>query len=287
MAHVSVKQTLLFACRTLLRAGVWYRIILPALLGGLALYVSFDLYLLELQHYLVHPTERLASLVLGVATAGLLLTLFMHSVTVAAVTSLSLERPDKGWTCFCVSRRSWRIYAAYLRFLLVCAVFVVVVEFLRITAAGAVPLIGAAAGVLMIAGLFFLIVRAGFLIAPIASATSEGPIVRQAWKLTSPVLLQLATVLFVTLLIGFAIEALGEVLLAFAVRYSPIGAQPTLLNLVTSYRTVLPATLIVVGIAYLPTVVLLSAAAASCYRQIVEPANAAGTVVAVGAAAND
>jgi hypothetical protein len=126
-ARLTVKHTLQFALQFVFRdAGeILCRVALPMVTGGLALYAALYLYLLEYERYLVLPNDRAASLILGVATAGVLLTLFSHSVTTTVITSLALGREDRGWRYFSVSRRAWRTYAAYLRFLLVCVVLVV------------------------------------------------------------------------------------------------------------------------------------------------------------------
>ncbi|MDE2184077.1 MAG: hypothetical protein KGJ78_13750 [Alphaproteobacteria bacterium] len=242
------------------------RMALPAIAGWFAFYGSFFLYLVELQKYLVNPNERIASVVLGVATAGLLLTLFMHSILTAVIASVALGRPVRGWTYFSVTRREWRVYAAYLRFLVLCAAVIAVVQF----AVFGAHLLGARLGFLteaaLTGGLGFIMVRTGMLIAPVAVARDEGEIVRESWRLSKGSFWRMAATMVPILALGLAIEALGEE----AVRATGLFGTPalTLVDFVADYRASLPAILLLVGVAYLLSVILMTAAAVSVYRQI-------------------
>lgn len=272
--RLTVKQTLQFALQFVFReAGeILCRVALPMVTGGLALYAALYLYLLEYERYLVLPNDRAASLILGVATAGVLLTLFSHSVTTTAITSLALGREDHGWRYFCVSRRAWRTYAAYLRFVLVCVVLVAGTLAARglLRSVGGGALLGLGANLGLFVALTVLAVRAGYLIAPVAAANDKGRVVREAWRLSSGHFWKLATTMFVITLPGLGVEAICEAVVRIA-GFSPI-MPPTggLAEFVAAYRAALPAVLVAVGTAYMLSVVLLVAASAAAYRQIVE-----------------
>jgi hypothetical protein len=272
LSRISVKHTLRFAFRFVFRDGakIWPRVLLPMLAGGIALYGALYLYLFELEHYLVRPNDRIASLVLGLATAGLLVTLFSHSVTTAAITSLALDREDYGWKYFCVSRRAWRTYAAYLRFLLLCAGFIAGVELFWFLLSQVWPstTFDLCADACLVIGLAILAVRAGYLAGPVAAANDRGRVLREAWRLSSEHSWKLAATLFVIAVPGFGIEAACESLVRMVSLTPPIVRDLPLSDLVANYRDSLPAVVVAVGVAYAVSVVLLVAASAAAYRQI-------------------
>ncbi len=273
-ARLTVKHTLQFALQFVFRDAreILCRVALPMVTGGLALYAALYLYLLEYERYLVLPNDRAASLILGVATAGVLLTLFSHSVTTTVITSLALGREDHGWRYFCVSRRAWRTYAAYLRFLLVCVVLVVGVLATRnlLRSLGAAPMFDLGANLGLFAALAVLAVRAGYLIAPVAAANDKGMVVREAWRLSSNHFWKLAATMFVIALPGLGIEAICEAAVRIAGFTPPMQPTAVLAEFVADYRASLPAVLVAVGTAYMLGVVLMVAASAAAYRQIVK-----------------
>jgi len=274
VSRLSVKHTLQFALRFVYRdeENIWPRVLLPMLIGGLTLYGASYLYLREYERYLVVPNDRVASLVLGAASAGLLLTLFAHSVTTAAVTSLALGRDDRGWKYFCISRRAWRTYAAYLRFLLLCAAFISVVAMVRngLSRVWTDPALDIGANLGLLIGLAVLTVRAGFLAGPVAAANDKGRVVREAWQLSSGHFWKLAATMFAIALPGFGIEAVCEWVIRIAGFTPLIGNRTTLAEFVANYRASLPAILVAVGVAYALSVVLLVSASAAAYRQITD-----------------
>ena len=274
VSPISVKHTLQFALRFVFRDGkkIWPRVLLPMIAGGVALYGALYLYLLELENYLIRPNDRVASVILGLATAGVLVTVFSHSVTTAAITSLALEREDHGWKYFCVSRRAWRTYAAYLRFLLLCAGFIAAVEVIRSLVDRFVSnsALDICADVGLLVGLAVLTVRVGFLAGPVAAANDRGQVLREARRLSSEHFWKLAVTLFVILLPGFGIEAICESLFRFAGFAPPVVREVLRSNSVADYRDSLPAVLTAVGVGYAMSIALLVAASAAQYRQITE-----------------
>lgn len=280
MSRISVRQTLASAWRFFYRDGAnyWPQILLPALVGGIALYTSVYLYLMQLERYLVRPTDQTASVVLGVATGGLLLTLFMHSVVVATVTSLALGRSHRGWKYFRVARRSWRIYAANLRFLLVYAAFLAAVSLLlngiKWIVGGILP--NGSMQVITAAGLFYFVVRIGFLIGPVACAKDHGPIIRESWRLSSRSSWKILLILAIFLVIGITAEWVGELAL-ISIDHHALGQDISSLQVVVAnYRAMLPGVLAVIGVAYLVCVVLVTSAAAVAYGQITAPVSHPG-----------
>lgn len=252
-------------------ADIVSRVALPAAIGWATFYAAFFLYLTEFRLYLVGPSERLASVVLGIASAGLLVTLFMHAVLTASATSLALGVPLPGWRYLHISRQEWRVYAAYLRYTAACAAFVVIVQVLLFAARMIGAEISIPVALIVVAGLFFLFVRIGLLIPVIAVSTEKGPILRTAWRLSRGHGGSLAAIAAVPLVGAAGIELLGEAIIR--VFGFSLAGTASLVSIIDRYRAVLPQFLTVVAVAYLFASLVLSAASASVYRQIsAEPA---------------
>jgi len=274
LAHISVRDTLVFSFSFLFRNAprIAARIVLPALGGWIVFYIALFLYLTELERYVGNPSDRIASLVLGLATAGLLATLFLHSVIVSAITSLALGLEQGGWKYFRIERRAWRIYAADLRFILVFAAFIAAMWI----GESAFGRFAATAGYLWIAdlimgvGLYWLIVRFWFLIAPIAVAKRDGEILRRGWRLSSGHFWSITAITAVLALPGLAVEFAGEFLMRLCGVFPELGSPRSLASIAAMYRQVLPDVLIAVGIGYLVAVVLLTLARVSFYRQLAD-----------------
>jgi hypothetical protein len=117
--------------------------------------------------------------------AGIFLSLFCYSVAVSAVMNAVLAKPQKSpWALLRSARQDWRVYAAYLRLLLILSA-----GLLASLSAGlyAAPRFGIsqttiswALTVLSGIGAYWLIARIGFLVAPVIAA-GEGPVLRAAW----------------------------------------------------------------------------------------------------------
>ena len=117
----SVMEAARFAYRLLLRkfwtvlSLVW----LPLVLASVSLYVCVMGYFTELLRYLANPAPEIASLALGLLALGVFVALFFWSVAIAAVTNLALgEAAPHTWLHLRARRQEWRLYAGYLRFLL-------------------------------------------------------------------------------------------------------------------------------------------------------------------------
>jgi hypothetical protein len=274
LPHISVSKALGFAFSFSFRnaAAIAVRIALPALVGWIVLYTSLFLYLTELERYVSDPSDRIASLVLGLATAGLLLTVFLHSVIMATVAALALGLEDGRWKFFHITRREWRLYAANLRLLLVTVIWVVAMQILQF---GVAKLswpahFGVALNLLMAGGLGLLAVRIWFLVAPVSVAKIKGQILRRSWRLSARVYWRLAAIAAVLLLMGLAMEAAGEIIMRASGMIAPFPKASSLAEFAANYRKILPFVTITIGIAYLIGSVLLVAARVYVYRQLTE-----------------
>jgi len=274
LAHVSVRDTVVFSFSFLFRNAqrIASRIALPALAGWITFYVAFFLYLTELEQYLGSPSERIASLVLGLATAGLLVTLFMHSIIVSSITSLALGLKDGKWKYFRIGRRECRLYAANLRFILISAAFIAVMRLGEIAMGRIVPLAGYdwITDIIIGGGLWLLTVRVGFLIAPLAVARSNGEILRRGWRLSSGRFWSITAIAIILALPGLVVEFAGEFVMSLYGRSPHVDQHASLASLVAAFREDLGEILFAVGIGYLVAIILLTLARVSFYRQLVD-----------------
>src|SRR5436305_6101678 len=91
----------------------------PAAAAGLISYLSLSAYLAQLVQFITSGDPRSASLALAAIAAGIFVSMFCLATGVSAVTRLALGAPaPRHWTGFTVARQEWRIYAAFLRYLL-------------------------------------------------------------------------------------------------------------------------------------------------------------------------
>jgi len=274
LAHVSVKDAVGFSFSFLFRnvAQIAARIALPAMAGWIIFYVTFFLYLMELERYLGDPNDRIASLVLGLATAGLLATLFMHSIIVSSIVSLALGLKEAGWKYFRIGRPAWRLYAADLRFVLIGTAFIFAMRLVEVALGRFAPTAGLVwvADVAVGVGLYWLTIRLGFLIAPIAIARRQGEILRRGWRLSSGNFWRMTATAVLLMLPGLGIELIGEFIMSLAGRGPQVDQHSALATIVAMYRENLPEILIAVGIGYLVATTLLTLGRVSFYRQLLD-----------------
>jgi hypothetical protein len=119
-------------------------------------------------------------------------------------------------------------------------------------------------------GLYWLVVRFWFLIAPIAVAKRNGEILRRGWRLSSGHFWSITAITAVLALPGLAVEFAGEFLMRLFGGYPELGSSGALASIVAMYRQILPDVLIAVGIGYLVAIVLLTLARVSFYSQLMD-----------------
>ena len=272
MSRISIRSALSFSLSFLSRnfLEIAARIVLPALIGWVVLYISLSLYLSELVSCLDNPSDRIASVILGLATGGLLLTLLLHSSIVTSVTELAMGVPSIGWKYFHAARREWRVYAAKLRFLLVVAIWAIALQILRFVVVRLLSLSyfnGVLLAVMAI-GVLWLVVRLWFLLAPVSVANARGHVLRRAWQLSSGHFWRIASIVVLILLVGLVIEIAGETILRIGGFLPPFPSSGSLAGFARMYQMILPHALLVIAVAYLVVVILLAGARADVYRQL-------------------
>jgi hypothetical protein len=159
---------------------------LPIIAAGLVLYVCVSLYLSELLRFLGAPDPRVASFALGILAAGVFLSLFCYAIAVAAITNLALGKVERRrWFHFGAERQEWRVYAAYMRFLLLLGlVFISVYLFSTYVGpllAGVQSAVRWTLTILSVLIVFCLTARVDSGCSR-CSGEREGPVLRKAWQ---------------------------------------------------------------------------------------------------------
>jgi hypothetical protein len=271
--RVSAFAAARFAYRFFFRQfGIVVRLLLlPIIAAGLVLYACLDSYLAELLRFLASPNPRVATLALGVLAAGIFLPLFFYAAVVAAASNLALGKKAKNARLnFKIERQEWRLYAAYLRFLLLlCVVFVSV----YLLAAYVAPLFPGTAALspwifafLCATAVFWLTARIGFLIAPVVAA-GEGPVLRKAWRQSSPDLWRNCTLIVLLLIPGLLVQIAGEYALRIGAGAPRVSGNLSLPEYARLVGQMLGGFLAVLSVSLLVTIALLTFGALAAYHR--------------------
>lgn len=246
-------------------------VVAPFVATGVVLYASLWAYVSELIAFISTGDARAASVALGALAAGLFLCVFFVAIAVSSVIDLMLRnRRAQGWIHLHPARQDWRIYAAYLRFLLVlCGYFsaVYLVCALALPAAGAGrTTIGIVSVSAAIAGIYALFARLGFLI-PAIVAGSTGSVLRKALHEGSGSFWRNLVLVMLLSVPGFVIQVAGEVL--FKAGTGSIRGVKLDLPIVLYARaleTRLPEFALLFTLSGFVTLVLFTAGSVLCYR---------------------
>ena len=273
---VSVARTMASALRflfsnplTILRLAV-----VPLALGWVTLYFALDAYLDQLALFLRSPNGQVGSLALGLIAAGLFLTLLFHCVLALGLAETALGRPRRDKLFFRAGIREWRLYAAYLRVLLLAGVAVGVpavagtVAARALSAAGhaeAVRWVFSAAYVVMLIGLVAIAVRVRFLLSPIV-VMENGPILRRSLALSDRISPQIVLIFLICLTPGIIVQLAAETAARHAGLMPPVQPGASFQMLVGVLRGILPEFVTISMAAYFVSLVLLVGAAAAVYR---------------------
>ena len=244
---------------------------LPILMAGLILYISLSSYISELLLFLGSPAPRVASVALGMLAAGIFLSLFCYSVAVSAIMDAVRGRPQKRpWALLRTARQDWRVYAAYLRLLLVVSV-----GLLASFSAGlyVAPLLGLSQAAiswtltaLSAVGVYWLIARIGFLVAPVIAA-GEGPVLRAAWVRSRKHPLRNCLLIALLGAPGCFLWFTGEFLFRFDSGSGPAPAGLNLAYYATAMAQTLGAFIALASVSAFVSIVLLTAGAMRLYGE--------------------
>jgi hypothetical protein len=243
---------------------------LPIIGAGLVLYVCVSLYLSELLRFLGAPDPRVASFALGILAAGIFLSLFCYAIAVAAITNLALGKVERHrWFHFGAQRQEWRVYAAYMRFLLLLGLVFISV-YLFSTYVG--PLLAAAQNALRgtlttlsVLIVFCLTARIGFLVAPVVAA-SEGPVLRKAWQQSARDFWRNCGLIILLIVPGLLVQIAGEYVLQFGAWAPHVAGNLSFADYTRVMGGMLGSFLVVVSLSSFVTIVLLTVGAVAAYQ---------------------
>lgn len=266
-SDLSVWDTVAFALGFLSRH--WLRLVgiaaFPLFLSAVVLCLALGGYLSELERFQGAPSPKTAGLALAELAAGIFAALFSFSTVVVSIAELLDGRaPARPWYVVRVHRQQWRLYAAYLKFLVAIGVLFALVGAAGMLASPYLPIwlpISAAT-----AGAFSIYVRTAFLFPPLI-LSERGPIVRRAWHISRSDAWRIALIVFLLSLPGLAAEMASEYALRLTglVRLSP---GITLTDYAPGVKRVLPGFLFGMTLWSFFSATLLTAGAAAVYRAL-------------------
>ena len=247
-------------------------LVLPILAAGFILYVCLSSYISELLLFLGSPAPRVASVALGTLAAGIFLSLFCYSVAASAVMNAVLGKSDRSpWALLKTERQDWRVYAAYLRLLLILSAGLIATF---VAGAYFLPLLGVSQAaipwvltVLSAFGVYWLIARIGFLIVPVIAA-GEGPVLRAAWSQSSKHLLRNCLLIALLAAPGCLVWFSGEFLFHFDSGIAYAAAGSTLANYANAMAQTLGRFVALASVSAFFSIVLLTAGAVHLYREL-------------------
>lgn len=246
-------------------------LVAPVAATGVVIYASLWAYVSELIAFISSGDARAASVALGALAAGIFLCMFLVAIAVSSVTDLVLrKRAARGWIHLHPARQDWRLYAAYLRFLLVLSGYLSAVYLL---CALALPVLGAdrtTIGIISlsaaIAGFYVLFARIGFLI-PAVVAGSTGTVLRKALHEGSGDFWRNLVLALLLSLPGLLIQAAGEALFkAGSGSIHNVKLDLPIMLYARALETRLPEFALVFSLSIFVTLVLFAAGSVLCYR---------------------
>src|SRR6185503_3358653 len=273
----TVRASFAFSLRN--SAEILKRILLPAISGGVILYILALAYINELDRFLVDHDQRSASLVLALAGGGFLALLFLHAIVATAVISLVFEKPrDAAWRYFHIALPEWRVYAGLLRLVVVAGILIVGGQGVRILLLrfGYDPLRGYMGQLLIFLVLIWIVIRIGFFVGPVGVHRTSGQIVGRSWEVSSTEFWRLLVIGLICILPGVFFYLLGEYVLRAAGMVHLSGSIHTLAELTGALHQMLFRLVLLLSLTYVICAVALSAATAFAYRTLL-----AGTADAV------
>jgi hypothetical protein len=252
--------------------------LVPLALGWMTLYFALDAYLAQLAQFLRSPSPQVGSLALGLVAAGLFLTLLFHCVLAVGLTEAALDQPRRSNSFFRAGVSEWRLYAAYLRVLLLAGAAIAVPALAGWAAVRGLAVAGhpetsrpifALADAAMLIGLVAIAVRIRFLLAPIV-VMENGPVLRRALTLSRGNSLRLLVITTACFLPGLVVQFGAETLVRRAGLLPPVDPDASFQTLVALLRGIIPEFVTITMAAYFVTLALLVGAAASVYRVLTE-----------------
>jgi hypothetical protein len=222
--------------------------------------------------YIGFPSDGLASRIMGIAAAAILVMLLLHAIVVARLGALLMGQTTASSAFLGISATAWRIYAADLRLVLGFGVYgiatLLAVKFLhRFGAPAFLPVLFSAASWLL---LLWLLPRSWFFLAPVSLRARDEGVLALCWRSSKGYVVPMLAVLF--LLVGLALVLLagGEILLRACGILSPVPETLSFAGAIGLYERNLWPFVLLVSLAYLVFTSLMTAARVRLYQDAVD-----------------
>ncbi|MES2256317.1 MAG: hypothetical protein V4559_14915 [Pseudomonadota bacterium] len=247
------------------------RVALPLLVGGFGFYVFLSLYLSQLAAYLHHPVGSIGSRVLGVAAAGALVMLFLHSMIVSSVVEIVLGRQISDRNFLGIKKWQWGLYVANLKILLVAVLYASLFLTVRAFIGGAdlpaiinVPLISIVASPLI-----WFIVRAWFFLLPVCLEVDEGEALTKSWRASEGRFWSVAAILVPILVVAAIFQSGGELFLHTLHLIGPLRSGTSLASDLILVQEYLKPIVVLISVCYFLAVLLTTSARMRAYERVV------------------
>jgi len=247
------------------------RVAVPLFVGGSSLYFFLSLYLSQLAAYLQHPVGSIGGRVLGIAAAGVLVMLFLHSVVVSGIVEVVLGRQISDQNFLGIKKWQWGLYVANLKLLLVAVIYVSVFFSVRALAGGSslpaiidVPLISAAMALLA-----WFLVRAWFFLLPVCLEADEGEALKRSWQASAGHFWSVIAILIPIILVAAALQGGGELFLRMLHLIEPFRSGRSFSGNLVLLQEYLKVIVALISACYFFAVLLTASARMQAYERMV------------------
>ncbi len=242
---------------------------LPIFAGVTANYITLFAYMSEGEVYFNHPQGGVASRVLGIAAAGLLILFLLHSVVMVRVAEGILGIRTGERALLGVRQREWRVYTANLRFAILISLCALVFFALRFiasrlglpTVAGTYLGIGLDVGFVVL--LFWLTARIWMFLAPIGACMDREDIMMNAWHTSSGRVVKTIALLLLALASAYFTQMIVGMLCYFAGWITPLPWTASLREYMTFYYKNQMIMILLINIGYFTFVIVAAVAGVS------------------------
>jgi hypothetical protein len=242
-------------------------------LGGVFFYFLLLVYLHQLEAYLEHPGGGNASRILGIAGFGSLVMLFLHSQLTSAVAGLLMKGGRRSFLG--IYSHEWRLFVANLQMLLIVCAYGCVVWTAHALAnwLDLPPLGGWGLKLLLLAILFWMLVRAWFFLLPLCASTGEGETLLRSWQASRRHFWKIAGLLLLLgLVVAFANLLLQLLLGPFNV-VPPLPGAMSIAAAIDMYQALLLPFVLLTSGTYLLAVILTTVGRIRLYQEVTGSAN--------------
>jgi len=248
------------------------RLAVPALLGCIALYVLLWGYCTQLADFIGLPSEGLASRVMGIAAAAILIMLLLNAIVVARLGELLAARAGASSAFLGISATAWRIYAADLRLVLAFGIFGVAMLFAvnLLIRFGAPPIMVALVSFASWLLLLWLLARCWFFLVPVSLDARGESVLTVSWRRSEGLLFPILLILLVLAGVTLFLLAGSELLLRAAGILSPVPAMLSFAGAIGLYERNLWPFVLLVSVAYLVGTSLMTAARVKLYQDVAD-----------------